>query len=65
VVVPFIQARTGASLSSLQICRRRKEPTNIQVIGFLIALRLKRKLGQLSAATMAKVKDTIRFALEL
>lgn len=38
---------------------------NIQGIGSLIEPRLERKLGQLSAATMAKVKEAIRFALEL
>lgn len=38
---------------------------NVQGIGSLIEPRLERKLGQLSAATMAKVKDAIRFALEL
>jgi mRNA interferase MazF len=38
---------------------------NIQGIGSLIEPRLERKLGQLSAPTMAKVKDAIRFALEL
>jgi mRNA interferase MazF len=38
---------------------------NIQGIGSLIEPRLERKLGQLSAASMAKVKDAIRFALEL
>jgi mRNA interferase MazF len=38
---------------------------NIQGIGSLIEPRLERKLGQLSAATMVKVKAAIRFALEL
>jgi mRNA interferase MazF len=38
---------------------------NVQGIGSLIEPRLERKLGQLSAATMAKVKDALRFALEL
>jgi mRNA-degrading endonuclease toxin of MazEF toxin-antitoxin module len=38
---------------------------NVQGSGSLIEPRLERKLGQLSAATMAKVKDATRFALEL
>lgn len=38
---------------------------NVQGIGSLVEPRLERKLGQLSTATMAKVKDAIRFALEL
>jgi mRNA interferase MazF len=38
---------------------------NVQGIGSLIEPRLERRLGQLSAATMAKVKDALRFALEL
>jgi len=38
---------------------------NVQGIGSLVEPRLERKLGQLSAATMATVKDAIRFALEL
>lgn len=38
---------------------------NVQGIGSLIEPRLERKSGQLSSATMAKVKDAIRFALEL
>jgi mRNA-degrading endonuclease toxin of MazEF toxin-antitoxin module len=38
---------------------------NVQGIGSLVEPRLERKLGQLSPATMAKVKDAIRFALEL
>ena len=38
---------------------------NVQGIGSLVEPRLERKLGQLSRDTMAKVKDAIRFALEL
>lgn len=38
---------------------------NVQGIGSLIEPRLERKLGQLPPATMAEVKDAIRFALEL
>jgi mRNA interferase MazF len=38
---------------------------NVQGIGALVEPRLERKLGQLSPATMAKVKDAIRFALDL
>ena len=38
---------------------------NVQGIGSLVEPRLERKLGQLSPAIMAKVKDAIRFALEL
>mgnify|MGYP001560737622 CR=1 FL=1 len=38
---------------------------NVQGIGALIEPRLERRLGQLSNETMTKVKDAIRFALEL
>lgn len=38
---------------------------NVQGIGAVIEPRLERKLGQLPAALMAKVKDAIRFALDL
>lgn len=38
---------------------------NVQGIGSLVEPRLERKLGQLSPAMMAKVKDALRFALEL
>jgi mRNA interferase MazF len=38
---------------------------NVQGIGSLVAPRLERKLGQLSPAMMAKIKDALRFALEL
>lgn len=38
---------------------------NVQGIGTLIEPRLERKLGQVPAALMAKVKDAIRFALDL
>lgn len=38
---------------------------NVQGIGSLIAPRLERKLGQLPADLMAKVKEAMRFALEL
>jgi mRNA interferase MazF len=38
---------------------------NVQGIGSLVEPRLERKLGELSRDTMAKVKDAIRFALEL
>ncbi len=38
---------------------------NVQGIGSLIEPRLERELGHLPAATMARVKDAIRFALEL
>lgn len=38
---------------------------NVQGIGALVEPRLERKLGQLSNETMTKVKDAIRFALEL
>jgi mRNA-degrading endonuclease toxin of MazEF toxin-antitoxin module len=38
---------------------------NVQGIGSLIEPRLERKLEQLAPATMAKVKEAIRFALEL
>ena len=38
---------------------------NVQGIGSLVEPRLDRKLGRLSTATMAKVKEAIRFALEL
>ncbi len=38
---------------------------NVQGIGSLVEPRLERKLGQLSPAMMAKVKDAIRFVLEL
>ena len=38
---------------------------NVQGIGSLVEPRLERKLGQLSPAIMAKVKDAIPFVLEL
>lgn len=38
---------------------------NVQGLGSVIEPRLERKLGQLPADLMAKVKDAIRFALEL
>jgi mRNA interferase MazF len=38
---------------------------NVQGIGALVEPRLERRLGQLSNETMSKVKDAIRFALEL
>jgi mRNA-degrading endonuclease toxin of MazEF toxin-antitoxin module len=38
---------------------------NVQGIGALVEPRLERRLGQLSNETMTKVKDAIRFALEL
>lgn len=38
---------------------------NVQGVGSLVEPRLERKLGQLSPAMMAKVKDALRFALEL
>lgn len=38
---------------------------NVQGIGALIEPRLERKLGQLPADTFAKVKDALRFALDL
>jgi mRNA interferase MazF len=38
---------------------------NIQGIGSLIEPRLERKLGQLPTELMAKVKEAMRFALEL
>lgn len=38
---------------------------NVQGIGALIEPRLERKLGQLPADTFAKVKEALRFALEL
>jgi mRNA interferase MazF len=38
---------------------------NVQGIGSLVEPRLERKLGQLSPAVMAKIKDALRFALEL
>jgi mRNA interferase MazF len=38
---------------------------NVQGIGALVEPRLERKLGQLPPDTMAKVKDAIRFALDL
>ena len=44
---------------------KRKESVNVQGIGSLVTPRLERKLGQLSLATIAKVKDAIRFTLEL
>jgi mRNA-degrading endonuclease toxin of MazEF toxin-antitoxin module len=38
---------------------------NIQGVGSLVEPRLERKLGQLPLELMAKVKEAIRFALEL
>lgn len=38
---------------------------NVQGIGALVEPRLDRRLGELSNETMTKVKDAIRFALEL
>lgn len=38
---------------------------NVQGIGSLVEPRLERKLGQLSPAVMAEIKDALRFALEL
>jgi len=38
---------------------------NVQGIGSLIEPRLERKLGQLSPELMAKVKEAMRFALDL
>ncbi len=38
---------------------------NVQGIGALVQPRLERKLGQVPPDTMAKVKDAIRFALDL
>lgn len=38
---------------------------NVQGIGALIEPRLERKLGQVPPALMAKVKEPIRFALDL
>lgn len=43
----------------------RTSVVNVQGIGALIEPRLERKLGQLPPALMAKVKDAIRFALDL
>lgn len=43
----------------------RTSVVNVQGIGALIEPRLERKLGQLQPALMAKVKDAIRFALDL
>lgn len=43
----------------------RPSVVNVQGIGALIEPRLERKLGQLPPALMAKVKDAIRFALDL
>ena len=38
---------------------------NVQGIGSLVEARLERKLGHLPADLMAKVKDSLRFALDL
>jgi len=38
---------------------------NVQGIGSLVESRLERKLGQLSPELMAKVKEALRFALDL
>ncbi|HJS20676.1 MAG TPA: type II toxin-antitoxin system PemK/MazF family toxin [Anaerolineales bacterium] len=38
---------------------------NVQGIGSLVEPRLERKLGHVSADVMAKVKDALRFALDL
>jgi len=38
---------------------------NVQGIGSLVEPRLERKLGQLPPELMAKVKEAVRFALEL
>jgi mRNA interferase MazF len=38
---------------------------NVQGLGSLIEPRLERKLGQLPSDLMAKVKDALRFTLEL
>jgi mRNA interferase MazF len=38
---------------------------NVQGIGAVIEPRLERKLGQCQAELMAKVKDALRFAMEL
>ena len=38
---------------------------NMQGIGSLVEPRLERKLGQLSADLMGKIKDALRFALDL
>ncbi len=43
----------------------RTSVVNVQGIGALIEPRLERKLGQLPADTLAKVKEALRFALEL
>lgn len=44
---------------------RQPSVVNVQGIGSLVIPRLERKFGQLPPATMTKVKDAIRFALEL
>ena len=43
----------------------RTSVVNVQGIGALIEPRLERKLGQLPADIFAKVKEALRFALEL
>ncbi len=43
----------------------RASVVNVQGIGALIEPRLERKLGQLQPTLMAKVKDALRFALDL
>lgn len=43
----------------------RESVVNVQGVGAVIEPRLIRKLGQLPADTLAKVKDAMRFAFEL
>jgi mRNA interferase MazF len=66
-VVPSTQHRGGRYEVSVGHLSFLQQPSVVtfQGIGSLIELRLERKLGELSRDTMAKVKDAIRFALEL
>jgi mRNA-degrading endonuclease toxin of MazEF toxin-antitoxin module len=42
-----------------------KSVVNVQGVGAVIEPRLVRKLGQLPAETFAKVKEALRFALDI
>jgi mRNA interferase MazF len=43
----------------------RESVANVQGLGSLPTVRLERKIGRLSAGTMAQIKDALAFALDL
>jgi mRNA interferase MazF len=44
---------------------RESSVANVQGIGSMPAIRLQRKIGSVPAETLAKIKQAIRFAMEL